>query len=104
MSFDARTMSAKHFARRSVVVSIDQRYNVSLADALAARISTLRGEARRQGLGGRGAGLDPRAWEGHDGEQRVALEVRGVELEYGAKPRSADADEPAAETADDIPF
>jgi single-strand DNA-binding protein len=44
--------------------------------------------------------LDPRAWTGRDGAERVSLEVHGVELEYGAKPRNsgeAAADEPAAD-------
>jgi len=43
--------------------------------------------------------LEPRSWTGRDGVQRVALEVDGVEVEYGAKPR-VDA---AAERSDDIP-
>lgn len=45
--------------------------------------------------------LEPRAWKGRDGEQRIALEVHGVEIEYGAKPRGRD--EPASEPVDDIP-
>ena len=39
--------------------------------------------------------LEPRAWTDREGNQRVALEVHGVELEYGAKPRGAAAAEPA---------
>ena len=44
------------------------------------------------------------------GEQRVALELHGVDIEYGHKPRSADHDartaaEPASEAPEeDIPF
>ena len=47
--------------------------------------------------------LEPRTWETRAGEQRVALEIHGVELEYGAKPRGA---EPTAdtETGEDGPF
>jgi single-strand DNA-binding protein len=41
--------------------------------------------------------LEPRPWTDREGNQRVALEVQGVELEYGAKPRSAGASEPADE-------
>jgi len=44
--------------------------------------------------------LDPRPWTGRDGAERVSLEVHGVELEYGAKPRSsgqAAAAEPAVD-------
>jgi single-strand DNA-binding protein len=43
--------------------------------------------------------LDPQPWTGRDGVERLSLEVHGVELEYGAKPRgaaqSASADEVA---------
>lgn len=31
--------------------------------------------------------LEPRPWTDREGNQRVAIEVHGVELEYGAKPR-----------------
>ncbi len=44
--------------------------------------------------------LDPRSWTGRDGAERVSLEIHGVELEYGAKPRNRDqapASEPAAD-------
>lgn len=41
--------------------------------------------------------LEPRPWTDREGNQRVALEVHGVELEYGAKPRVAAAAEPAEE-------
>jgi single-strand DNA-binding protein len=41
--------------------------------------------------------LEPRPWTDREGNQRVALEVHGVDLEYGAKPRSAGASEPAEE-------
>jgi single-stranded DNA-binding protein len=44
--------------------------------------------------------LHPRTWEGRDGEQRVALEVHGVDLEYRAKPRNGD---PAGEPVDEVP-
>ncbi len=33
--------------------------------------------------------LEPRSWTDRDGNARVAIEVHGVELEYGAKPRSS---------------
>ncbi|MCA1698566.1 MAG: single-stranded DNA-binding protein, partial [Actinobacteria bacterium] len=36
--------------------------------------------------------VEPRAWTDRDGNARVAIEVHGVELEYGAKPRAAAAD------------
>jgi len=42
--------------------------------------------------------LEPRPWTDREGNQRVAIEVHGVELEYGAKPRGAGADR-----SDDIP-
>ena len=57
--------------------------------------------------------LEPRPYQTSSGEQRVALEVHDVDLEYGPKPRAADADEPdpAATRArerpaddEDIPF
>jgi single-strand DNA-binding protein len=35
--------------------------------------------------------LEPRTWEGREGEQRVALEVHAIELEYGAKPEPRSA-------------
>jgi single-strand DNA-binding protein len=41
--------------------------------------------------------LDPQPWTGRDGVERLSLEVHGVELEYGAKPRAgADAQDAAA--------
>lgn len=43
--------------------------------------------------------LEPRPWTDRDGNQRVAIEVHGVELEYGAKPRSAGAADAAEEVA-----
>jgi hypothetical protein len=43
--------------------------------------------------------LEPRPWKGREGEQRVALEVHGVELEYVARPRG----DAGAERSDDIP-
>jgi single-strand DNA-binding protein len=54
--------------------------------------------------------LEPRAYETSSGEQRVALEVRNVDLEYGARPRgqgTEPADEPGTASTpsdDDIPF
>ena len=50
--------------------------------------------------------LEPREYITRTGEQRVALEVHGVDLEYGPKPRST---EPVASDAggaadEDIPF
>jgi single-strand DNA-binding protein len=60
--------------------------------------------------------LDPRPWQTRSGDQRLALEVHDVAIEYGAKPRTAAA-EPASSVArddyvpagadrdpDDIPF
>ncbi|MDP8909985.1 MAG: hypothetical protein M3N47_12930 [Chloroflexota bacterium] len=41
--------------------------------------------------------FEPRQWTDREGNQRVALEVHGVELEYGAKPRGAGAGEPTEE-------
>jgi single-strand DNA-binding protein len=54
--------------------------------------------------------LEPRPYVTSSGEQRVALELHGVEIEYGHKPRSADHDprtaaEPASDAPEeDIPF
>ena len=55
--------------------------------------------------------LEPRPYVTNSGDQRVALELHGVDLEYGPRPRSADpsdrgltrtdASEPSE---DDIPF
>ena len=39
--------------------------------------------------------LAPRAWTDRDANQRVAIEVHGVELEYGPKPRAAGGDRAA---------
>ncbi len=36
--------------------------------------------------------FEPRTYETKDGEDRVALEVIGVDLEYGAKPRANNDD------------
>ena len=54
---------------------------------------------------------EPRPYVTSSGEQRVALELHGVDIEYGPKPRNADPnhrDLAALETAeqpdDDIPF
>ena len=44
--------------------------------------------------------LDPQPWTSRDGVERLSLEVHGVELEYGTKPRtSADAQRTAAAAA-----
>ena len=56
--------------------------------------------------------FEPTEYVTQAGEQRVALELHGVDLEYGAKPRGTlDADESEPEPApgraaddDDIPF
>jgi single-stranded DNA-binding protein len=45
--------------------------------------------------------LDPRSWTGRDGTERVSLEVHGVELEYGAKPRNDGQEASSAEPAAD---
>ena len=49
--------------------------------------------------------LEPRPYQTKTGEQRVAMEVQGVELEYGPKPRAADngAPEPAEDAGDSVP-
>ena len=49
--------------------------------------------------------LEPRPYQTKAGEQRVAIEVQGVELEYGPKPRAADngAPEPAEDAGDPVP-
>lgn len=44
--------------------------------------------------------FEPRAYQTSSGADRVALEVTNVDLEYGPKPRGADA---AADPADDVP-
>jgi single-strand DNA-binding protein len=55
--------------------------------------------------------FEPREYATSSGEQRVALELHGVDLEYGPKPRAATAGETPADpehagdvTEDDIPF
>jgi single-strand DNA-binding protein len=51
--------------------------------------------------------FETREYTTGSGDQRVALELQGVDLEYGAKPRSAEPGESAAapEPAEqDIPF
>ena len=45
--------------------------------------------------------FEPRPYQTSSGEQRVAIEVHNVDLEYGAKPRTA-TDETAAE--EDVAF
>jgi len=41
--------------------------------------------------------LEPRPWTDRDANLRVAIEVHGVELEYGPKPRAAGAGDRAEE-------
>ena len=55
--------------------------------------------------------LEPRPYTTSSGEQRVALELHGVDIEYGPRPRNADpnhrglaAPEAAEQPDDDIPF
>ena len=52
--------------------------------------------------------FEPSEYVTQAGEQRVALELHSVELEYGAKPRDADPPEPAAAASaaddEDVPF
>ena len=54
--------------------------------------------------------LEPRPYQTSSGEQRVAIEVHNVDLEYGARPRGRETSEQASEPAtastgdDDIPF
>ena len=50
--------------------------------------------------------LEPREYTTRTGEQRVALEVHGVDLEYGPKPRATETAPPevGAATNEDIPF
>lgn len=42
--------------------------------------------------------LEPRTWTDRDGNERVALEVHGVELEYGAKARGTQPTNDSAQT------
>src|SRR5215212_891826 len=55
--------------------------------------------------------LEPRPYVTSSGEQRVALELHGVDIEYGPKPRNAEsndrelaAPEATEQPDDDIPF
>ena len=53
--------------------------------------------------------FEPRPYQTSSGEQRVAIEVHNVDLEYGARPRGQEPAEPAGEPAastpsDDIAF
>ena len=43
--------------------------------------------------------FEPRAYQTRHGENRVALEVSNVDIEYGPKPRATEASEPAAQAA-----
>jgi single-strand DNA-binding protein len=51
--------------------------------------------------------FEPREYVTSSGDQRVALELHGVDIEYGPKPRSAEPGEPAGASEpseEDIPF
>jgi len=55
--------------------------------------------------------LEPRQYVTSSGDHRVALELHGVDIEYGPKPRRAEpsdrglaAPEAAEQSTDDIPF
>ena len=50
--------------------------------------------------------FEPRPYQTSSGEQRVAIEVHNVDLEYGARPRGQEPAEPAATStpSDDIAF
>ena len=53
--------------------------------------------------------FEPREYVSGSGEQRVALELHGVDLEYGPKPRNSQPSEPQPRGGDeadpeDIPF
>ena len=53
--------------------------------------------------------FEPREYVANSGENRVAFDLHGVDLEYGRKPRSGQPSEPApaatdAPDPDDIPF
>jgi single-strand DNA-binding protein len=76
------------------------------AQATAAAEHLIKGQA--VSFSGR---LEPRPYATSSGEQRIALELHGVDIEYGPKPRNADpsqrgleAPEAAEQPDDDIPF
>ena len=53
--------------------------------------------------------FEPREYTTRDGDQRLALELHGVDIEYGPKPRGDQPVEPARSSTDeaepdDIPF
>jgi single-stranded DNA-binding protein len=56
--------------------------------------------------------FEPHDYITRSGEQRIALELHGVDIEYGAKPRGAGADDTPSQREngsgtpkdDDIPF
>ena len=55
--------------------------------------------------------FEPREYTTNNGDKRLALEIHDVAIEYGAKPRAAEPDTGAADTAsseasddEDIPF
>jgi single-strand DNA-binding protein len=53
--------------------------------------------------------FEPRDYVTSSGEQRVALELHGVDIEYGPKPRASEPSQPAPAArdeadSDDIPF
>jgi len=74
------------------------------AQATAAAEHLIKGQA--VSFAGR---LEPREYETSSGHHRCALELHGVDIEYGPKPRGSEPTEPApprtdeADT-DDIPF
>jgi single-strand DNA-binding protein len=76
------------------------------AQATAAAEHLIKGQAVR--FSGR---LEPRQYVTSSGDQRVALELHGVDIEYGTKPRSHEPSdrglavpEAAEQAEDDIPF
>jgi single-stranded DNA-binding protein len=76
------------------------------AQATAASEHLIKGQA--VSFSGR---LEPRPYDTSSGDQRVALELHNVDIEYGAKPRSAEPSdgglavtEAAEQAKDDIPF
>jgi single-strand DNA-binding protein len=74
------------------------------AQAHAAATHLIKGQA--VSFSGR---FEPRDFVTATGDPRIALELHGVELEYGAKPRASDDTSltepvPASDNSEDIPF
>ena len=71
------------------------------AQAIAAAEHLVKGQAVT--FAGR---LEPREYVTRSGDQRLALELHGVDLEYGAKPRTAVAEQTETDETpeSDIPF